>query len=196
MTRKTIAEALTAVIPHVFARTKGKPDDRLIRTALRREGSTPPAAATTRCQPTSAVPGMGGTEHPAGDRIAQTRTCCVARWTASRCGWTVILCHPLWWCSDGSVYGDVGARRRNQGAAPQPVDGVEVDAATVVERQRRPPQGRESDAGANPARSRIKQGRIGPEWWRTTSCLYYAGLRPEGRRGYRGAPQSDAAGPR
>ena len=35
MTRKTIAESLTAVIPQLFARTKGKPEDRLIRTALR-----------------------------------------------------------------------------------------------------------------------------------------------------------------
>ena len=43
MTRKTIAEALTAVIPHLFARTKGKPGDRLIRTALRRWAFNTPA---------------------------------------------------------------------------------------------------------------------------------------------------------
>lgn len=36
MTRKTNAEALTAVLPMLFKRTNGKPDDRLIRTALRR----------------------------------------------------------------------------------------------------------------------------------------------------------------
>ncbi len=35
-TRKTNAEALTAVLPMLFRRTNGKPDDRLIRTALRR----------------------------------------------------------------------------------------------------------------------------------------------------------------
>lgn len=43
MTRKTNAEALTAALPLLFKRTKSKPDDRLVRTALRRWAFNTPA---------------------------------------------------------------------------------------------------------------------------------------------------------
>jgi hypothetical protein len=50
-TRKTHAEALTAVIPQLFARKKGKPDDRLIRTALRRWAFNTPARGDEEAMP-------------------------------------------------------------------------------------------------------------------------------------------------
>jgi integrase len=180
MTRKTIAEALTAVIPHLFARTKGKPEDRLIRTALRRWAFNTPARSDDEAMPAdirSALAWMARNARPATDLLNPE----VLRRTLDSL--TLRL--------DGRPGSPVVVSRRRKVFTAMLEHGVEIKALPRnpwTTSKWTPPRA-SSDVDrrrvVNPMQARTllaaveRQGRIGPRMVAYYACLYYAGLRPE-----------------
>jgi integrase len=181
MTRKTTAEALTAVIPQLFTGAKGKPDDRLIRTALRRWAFNTPARANEQAMPSeirTALAWVSRNSLPATELLNPA----VLRRTLD--GLTVRL--------DGKPGSPVVVTRRRKIFTAMLEHAVEVKAlprnpwATL---KWTPP--RVSNGGVdrrrvvNPMQARTlfvavgEQGRIGPRMVAFYACLYYAALRPE-----------------
>ncbi len=181
MTRKTAAEALTAVIPQLFVSAKGKPDDRLIRTALRRWAFNTPARADASAMPTdirSALAWVARNSRPASDLLDAG----ILRRTLD--GLTLRL--------DGKPGSSVVISRRRKIFTAMLEHGVEIKALT-----RNPWPGlkwtppRASIGGidrrrvVNQMQARTllesvgQQGRIGPRMVAYYACLYYAALRPE-----------------
>ncbi len=181
MTRKTAAEALTAVIPQLFARTKGKPDDRLIRTALRRWAFNTPARADEDAMPPeirAALSWVARNTRPAGDLLDAE----VLRRTLD--GLTLKL--------DGTPGSPVVVSRRRKIFTAMLEHGVEIKALSRnpwADLKWTPP--RASGGGVdrrrviNPMQARSlfaaveRQGRIGRRMVAYYACLYYAALRPE-----------------
>ncbi|GAA0802025.1 integrase [Spirilliplanes yamanashiensis] len=181
MTRKTAAEALTAVIPQLFARTKGKPDDRLIRTALRRWAFNTPARADEDAMPPeirATLSWVARNTRPAADLLDAE----VLRRTLD--GLTLKL--------DGTPGSPVVTSRRRKIFTAMLEHGVEIKALPRNpwnDLKWTPP--RASGSGVdrrrviNPMQARSlleavkRQGRIGPRMVAYYACLYYAALRPE-----------------
>jgi integrase len=180
-TRRTHAEALTAVIPQLFARTKGKPDDRLIRTALRRWAFNTPARGDEEAMPAdirSTLSWVARNARPASDLLDPE----VLRPTLD--GLTLKL--------DGKPGSPVVVSRRRKIFTAMLEYGVEIKALPRnpwTELKWTPP--RSSSGGidrrrvVNPMQARTllaavaDQGRIGPRMVAFYACLYYGALRPE-----------------
>ena len=181
MTRKTVAEALAAVIPHLFARQKGRPDDRLIRTALRRWAFNTPARADRDAMPAdirAALLWVERNSRPAGDLMDPA----VLR------GALDALTLRL----DGKQGSSVVVARRRKIFTAVLEHGVEVKALTSnpwADLKWQPPRssvnGVDRRRVVNPMQARTllgavaEQGRIGPRMVAYYACLYYAALRPE-----------------
>ena len=181
MTRKTTAEALTAAIPHLFARAKGKPDDRVIRTALRRWGFNTPARSDQEAMPAeirTALSWVARNARPAADLLDPE----VLRRTLDAI--TLRL--------DGKQGSPVVVSRRRKVFTAMLEHGVEIKALPRnpwASLNWTPP--RSSSGGVdrrrvvNPMQARTllaavaQQGRIGPRMVAYYACLYYAALRPE-----------------
>jgi integrase len=180
MTRKTNAEALTAVMPLLFKRTKGKPDDRLIRTALRRWAFNT-TARSAEDQPDEIRRTLAWVERnarPASDLTDPKLLRAVLD------GLTLRL--------DGKPGSPVVVTRRRKIFTGMLEYGAEIKALSEnpwPDLKWTPP--RSANGGidrrrvANPMQARTlfvsvrQQGRIGPRMVAFYSCLYYAGLRPE-----------------
>lgn len=181
MTRKTNAEALTAVMPHLFTGSKGKPDDRLIRTALRRWAFNTPARADKAAMPAevlAALSWVARNSRPVGDLLDPE----VLRRTLDAI--TLRL--------DGKQGSPVVVTRRRKVFTAALEHGVEVKAlprnpwvALKWEPPRSPAAGIDRRRVVNPMQARTllaavgEQGRIGPRMVAYYACLYYAALRPE-----------------
>ncbi|MDP9797444.1 integrase [Catenuloplanes nepalensis] len=180
MTRKTNAEALTAVLPMLFKRTNGKPDDRLIRTALRRWAFNA-TARKSEDQPEEIRRALAWVERntrPASDLTDPK----VLR--AVLDGLTLRL--------DGKPGSPVVVTRRRKIFTGMLEYGAEINALSEnpwPDLKWTPPRAASSGIDrrrvANPMQARTlfasvhQQGRIGPRMVAFYSCLYYAGLRPE-----------------
>lgn len=180
MTRKTNAEALTAVLPMLFARTKGKPDDRLIRTALRRWGFNT-VARTDENQPDEirqALAWIARNARPASD-LTDPR---ILRTVLD--GLTLKL--------DGKPGSPVVVTRRRKIFTGMLEYGAEINALSEnpwPDLKWTPPRstskGIDRRRVANPMQARTlfaavrEQGRTGPRMVAFYETLYYAGLRPE-----------------
>ncbi|MEV6629294.1 integrase [Actinoplanes sp. NPDC051470] len=180
MTRKTIAEALTAALPHLFTTKRGRPDDRLIRTTLRRW------AFNTNARGSDAMPAdvraalswVERNTRPAAD-LADTA---VVR--AVLDGMTLRL--------DGKQGSPTVVTRRRKIFTGMLEHGVEIKALPSnpwPAMKWTPPRivsgGIDRRRVANPMQVRTllagvrEQGRIGPRLVAYYACLYYAALRPE-----------------
>ncbi|WP_433297409.1 tyrosine-type recombinase/integrase [Actinoplanes sp. CA-030573] len=180
MTRKTNAEALTAVMPMLFKRTTGKPDDRLIRTALRRWAFNT-TARSAEDQPDEirrTLAWVARNARPASDLTDPK----VLR--AVLDGLTLRL--------DGKPGSPVVVTRRRKILTGMLEYGAEINALSEnpwPDLKWTPPRttngGIDRRRVANPMQARTlfasvrQQGRIGPRMVAFYSCLYYAGLRPE-----------------
>jgi integrase len=180
MTRKTNAEALTAVLPMLFVRTKGKPDDRLIRTALRRWGFNTVARADEN-QPAEirhALAWIARNTRPASD-LTDPR---ILRTVLD--GLTLKL--------DGKPGSPVVVTRRRKIFTGMLEYGAEINVLSEnpwPDLKWTPPRstnkGIDRRRVANPMQARTLfaavrgQGRIGPRMVAFYETLYYAGLRPE-----------------
>ncbi|WP_179855008.1 tyrosine-type recombinase/integrase [Paractinoplanes atraurantiacus] len=181
MTRKTAAEALTAVIPQLFKSTKGKPADRLIRTALRRWAFNTPARQHEEAIPSeirAALSWVARNSLPASALLDAE----VLRRTLD--GLTLRL--------DGQPMSpDVVSRRRKIFTAMLE-HGVEAKALghnpwpkLKWTAPRSSNSGVDRRRVVNPMQARTlfaavgRQGRIGPRMVTYYECLYYAMLRPE-----------------
>jgi integrase len=180
MTRKTIAEALTAAVPQLFARTKGKPEDRLIRTALRRWAFNTPARTDDAMPPEirSTLSWVARNSRPATDLLdpeilRRTLDSLTLRLDGKPGSPVVVLRRRKVFTAMLEHAVEVKALRRNPWVSlkwtpPRATNGA-VDRRRVV----------------NPMQARTllvavgEQGRIGPRMVAFYSCLYYAGLRPE-----------------
>jgi integrase len=179
-TRKTTAEALTAVLPLLFSGTKGKPDDRLIRTALRRWAFN--------------TPGRGDENKP--DEIRSTLA-----WVERNARPASDLSDPkvlravldgLTLKLDGMPGSPVVVTRRRKIFTGMLEYGTEIKALSEnpwKEFKWTPPRSASSGIDrrrvANPMQIRTlfaavaAQGRIGPRMVAYYGCLYFAALRPE-----------------
>ena len=186
MTRKTNAEALTAVIPLLFLKTAGKPPDRLIRTALRRWAFNTPAR-DDKSMPDEIRKALAWVERnsrPASDLSDKE----ILRKVLD--GLTLKL--------DGQPGSPVVVTRRRKIFTGMLEYGTEIKALAEnpwpdlkwtppkktsggVDRRR---VANTMQAGTLFAAVR-DQGRIGPRMVAFYSCLYYAGLRPEEAVGVR-----------
>lgn len=179
-TRKTTAEALTAVLPLLFAKTKGKPDDRLIRTALRRWAFNTPARGDENKpdEIRAALAWIERNARPASDLTDPK----VLR--AVLDGLTLKL--------DGTPGSPVVVTRRRKIFTGMLEYGTEVKALAEnpwKEFKWTPPRSAGSGIDrrrvANPMQIRTifaavaEQGRIGPRMVAYYACLYFAALRPE-----------------
>ncbi|MCU7724582.1 integrase [Actinoplanes sp. KI2] len=180
MTRKTNAEALTAVLPLLFIGTKGKPDDRLIRTALRRWAfnTTARAAEDQPDEIRRVLTWVERNSRPAADLTDPK----VLRTVLD--GLTLRL--------DGKPGSPVVVTRRRKIFTGMLEYGAEINALSEnpwPAFKWTPPRtasgGIDRRSVANPMQARTllvavrQQGRIGPRMVAFYSCLYYAGLRPE-----------------
>lgn len=179
-TRKTNAEALTAVLPMLFRRTNGKPDDRLIRTALRRWAFNT-TARTSEGQPENIRRTLAWVERntrPASDLTDPN----VLR--AVLDGLTLRL--------DGKPGSPVVVTRRRKILTGMLEYGAEIHALAEnpwPNLKWTPPRtasgGIDRRRVANPMQVHAllgavsRQGKPGPRMVAFYSCLYYAGLRPE-----------------
>ncbi|MEV7622660.1 integrase [Actinoplanes sp. NPDC089786] len=180
MTRKTTAEALTAALPHLFKSTRGKPDARLIRTALRRwafntvsrQGEDMPADIR------AALAWVERNTRPATDLA----NAAVVRTVLD--GITLRL--------DGREGSPVVVTRRRKIFTAMLEFATEIDATTAnpwPAMKWTPPRtasgGIDRRKVANPVQVRTlldgvhDQGRTGPRMVAFYACLYYAAMRPE-----------------
>ncbi|MEU4241912.1 integrase [Actinoplanes sp. NPDC026619] len=179
-TRKTTAEALTAVLPLLFTRTTGKPDDRLIRTALRRWAFNTPARSDDGKphEIRSTLAWIERNARPASD-LSDPK---VLR--AVLDGLTLKL--------DGTPGSPVVVTRRRKIFTGMLEYGTEIKALSEnpwPDFKWTPP--RSANGGidrrrvANPMQIRTlfaavaQQGRIGPRMVAYYGCLYFAAMRPE-----------------
>jgi hypothetical protein len=180
MTRKTTAEALTAVIPQLFVRSKGQPDGRLLRTSLRRWAFNKPARSDSAmpAEVRSALSWVARNTRPAIDLLDAE----VLRRTLDSL--TVRL--------DGKPGSPVVVTRRRKIFTAMLEHGVEIKALPRnpwVTLNWIPPRvsggGVDRRRVVNPMQARTllaaveQQGRIGPRMVAFYACLYYAALRPE-----------------
>jgi hypothetical protein len=180
MTRKTTAEALTAVIPQLFARTKGKPDDRLIRTALRRWAFNTPARSDEN-QPDEIKQALAWVERnsrPASDlvdpKVLRTVLDGLTLKLDGKPGSPVVVTRRRKIFTGMLEYGtEIKALAKNPWPAlkwtpPRAANGG-IDRRRVLN----PMQARTLFVAAG------EQGRIGPRMVAFYECLYYGALRPE-----------------
>jgi hypothetical protein len=180
MTRKTTAEALTAALPLLFKNQRGKPDARLIRTALRRWAFNT-NSRTSEDMPDNIRTTLSWIERNARP-AADLSDPAVLRTVLD--GMTLRL--------DGKQGSPVVVTRRRKIFTGMLEFGAEIKALTTnpwPTMKWTPP--RTATAGvdrrrvANPMQFRTllvgvqRQGRIGPRMVAFYACLYYAALRPE-----------------
>ena len=180
MTRKTTAEALTAALPLLFTSGRGRPDDRLIRTALRRWAfnTTSRDSESMPANVRAALSWVERNTSPAGDLANPA----VLRTVLD--GMTLRL--------DGKPGAPVVVTRRRKIFTGMLEYGVEIKALSAnpwPAMKWTPP--RTSSGGidrrrvSNPMQVRTllagvrEQGRVGPRLVAFYACLYYAALRPE-----------------
>lgn len=180
MTRKTTAEALTAALPFLFTSARGKPDDRVIRTALRRWAFNTPSRDSEELPANvrAALSWIERNTRPAADLAnpAVVRT--------ALDGLTLRL--------DGKSGSAVVVTRRRKIFTAMLEHGLEIKAMTAnpwPTMKWTPPRmassGIDRRRVANPMQVRTllagvhEQGRIGPRVVAFYACLYYAALRPE-----------------
>ena len=180
MTRKTTAEALTAALPLLFTSRRGRPDDRLIRTALRRWAFNTNARTSEDIPDDvrAALTWIERNTRPAADLSNPG----VLRTVLD--GMTLRL--------DGKQGSPVVVTRRRKIFTGMLEYGTEIKALPANawptmkwSQPRTAGSGIDRRRVANPMQVRNllvgvrRQGRIGPRMVAFYACLYYAALRPE-----------------
>jgi integrase len=179
-TRKTTAEALTAALPLLFIGGRGQPDERLIRTALRRWAFNT-ASRNSEDVPAHVRAALSWVERNARPAVDLASPATVRKVLD---GITLRL--------DGKPGSPVVVTRRRKIFTAMLDYGVEIKALSAnpwPTMKWSPPKASSGAIDrrrvANPMQVRTllaavqKQGRVGPRMVAFYACLYYAALRPE-----------------